>query len=31
MCRYTEPYHVAITYAEQYEEYYGAAPDPNPV
>jgi hypothetical protein len=21
MCRYAEPYHVALTYAQQYEEY----------
>jgi len=23
MCRYAEPYHVALTYAQQYEEYFG--------
>jgi hypothetical protein len=22
MCRYAEPYHVALTYAQQYEEYF---------
>jgi len=22
MCRLTEPYHVALTYAQQYEEWY---------
>ena len=22
MCRYAEPYHVALTYAAQYEEYF---------
>ena len=27
MCRFAEPFHVAITYANQYEEYYGVVPD----
>jgi hypothetical protein len=27
MCRYVEPYHVAITYAEQYEECYRVRPE----
>jgi hypothetical protein len=27
MCRYAEPYHVALTYANQYEEYYAIKPD----
>jgi hypothetical protein len=27
MCRYTEPFHCALTYAEQYEEFYQVKPD----
>ena len=26
MCRYVEPYHCAITYAEQYDQYYVEGP-----
>ena len=26
MCRYVEPYHCALTYAEQFEEWYPHAP-----
>lgn len=26
MCRYAEPYHVAITYAQQFEETYPHTP-----
>lgn len=27
MCRFAEPYHVALTYAQQYEEFYLAKPE----
>ena len=27
MCRYTEPWHCAQVYAEQFEEYYQAVPN----
>ena len=27
MCRLVEPYHCAITYAEQYEEFYRVKPE----
>lgn len=27
MCRFAEPYHVAITYAQQFEQFYGVGPD----
>jgi hypothetical protein len=27
MCRLTEPYHVALTYGMQYEEYYSVKPE----
>jgi hypothetical protein len=27
MCRFAEPYHVALTYAQQYEEFYAVKPD----
>lgn len=27
MCRFAEPYHVALTYAQQYEDFYGVRPD----
>lgn len=26
MCRYVEPYHVAITYGQQYEDHYIEGP-----
>lgn len=27
MCRFAEPYHVALTYAQQYEELYKIKPE----
>ncbi len=27
MCRFAEPYHVALTYGQQYEEFYGVKPE----
>jgi hypothetical protein len=27
MCRYAEPFHVALTYAAQYDEYYALKPE----
>lgn len=27
MCRYVEPYHCALCYAEQYEEFYAIKPE----
>jgi len=27
MCRYVEPYHCALVYANQYEEFYDIPPD----
>ena len=28
MCRYVEPFHCAIAYAQQYEDFYAVKPEP---
>jgi hypothetical protein len=29
LCRYVEPIHCAMVYAQQFEEYYAIKPEPN--